>query len=254
MGLRRIYLDSKDCLPDSGYICIRGDTCHYLKNVLKVSSGDLFKGFDASGNEYLLEVSSLGQASLTTIIREHSFSSGSASCIELYLCQSLPKGRKMDRIISDVSQAGVTKIIPVVSERVIGRYAGGVKEGKNDRWARISAEASKISGSCRIPEITGIMDFRDAVQVHADLSLLFWEGEKAASLASVMDNLNSIEEGFTIKIFVGPEGGYSEEEVGFAEKKGVISVSMGRRILKVETAAVVASALTLYEIESRMQH
>jgi len=247
--MKRIYLDKNDCFIEGEKIKIRRDSFHYLKNVLRMTKNNKFIGFDGTGKEYEIIIEKVRDDFLLGKILHGKINFSSEPDFELILCQSIPKGRKMDFIISEVTQLGVKKIIPIISERVILKLDKEEKNNKIKRWNKIAEEASKISGRNTIPYIENFTNFKDALNYETDFSLIFWEGEKKL-LKEVIRNIEVGKDNFKIKIFIGPEGGYTEKEINLAEKNGIISVSLGKRILKVETAAVIATGIIFYELEN----
>ncbi|HNS33060.1 MAG TPA: RsmE family RNA methyltransferase [bacterium] len=248
MTIKRIYLDKQDFNMDSGNISFKGDTCHYISKVLRMRKGDVFYGFDGSGKEYKIEICGCGKRMAEGTIIDSKQVSGTELPFELTLFQSIPKGNKMDSIIGDISQLGVQRIVPVFSRRVIGLFSEGKAASKIERWKKISAASSSVSGRQMITEIGDSTTFSEALEFKTDISLLFWE-EKAENLRKAIRKPAG-KEFMSVKIFVGPEGGYTEEEVEKARSCNVSIASLGKRILKVETASVIAAALTIYELEN----
>jgi len=248
--MKRIYLDRNDCDISQKDICVRGDTFHYLKKVLRMKAGDVFAGFDGTGSEYTIEARNVENGLLEGVIIELKKVINTETSFNLQLFQSIPKSGKMDLIISETAQLGVKKIVPVISSRVIGSLPAEREARKRERWAKIAAEASRISGRGSVMEISEVMKFKDAVEMNSDLSIFFWE-RAAIPLRHIIERASLPAADAVIKIFVGPEGGYTEEEAALAEHCGALTASIGKRILKVETASVIATALTIYELENR---
>lgn len=247
--MRRIYLDPADCERDIHTIFIKGHTSHYLVNVLRLKEGEIFTGFDGRGNEYEISVKEIKKKLLKGEILKIEKTLETESPFNINLFQSIPKGSKMDRIISEIAQLGVKKIYPVISTRVVPQITEDNIIHKKRRWERIAIEASKVAGREKILEIELPVKFTEAVKIPGDVKLIFWE-KATTSLKNVIRNIGGIKNGTTINVFIGPEGGYTDEEIETGEKNGAISVSMGKRVLKVETASVIAVALIMYEIEN----
>jgi len=242
--MRRIYLDNVE--RKGKFLNIYGDTFFYLSKVLKMKKGEEFLGFDGSGKEYILKVNEIGKDFLRGEIINSKEVFDTECKVEIILCQSLPKFKKMDIIVNWATQLGVKKIVPVISERVITRFEKEKGKKKVERWRRVAIEASKVSGRVFIPEIYPVTKFEDALKMKSDFSIIFWEGEKRP----LKDILNYIpkKSPLTIKIFIGPEGGYSEKEVEMAKNNGFFSASLGRRILKVETASIISVGILLFHL------
>ncbi len=247
--MKRIYLDPGDCLTDKHTVYIKGGTFRYLSKVLRMKEGAVFSGFDGTGLEYTVKILAADGEQIKASLLESKKTFDSELPFDILLLQSIPKKGKMDSIIRDVAQLGIKKIIPVFSERVIGPLNQDRQQGKKKRWEKIAAESSRIAGRRMLTEIGDFMRFEDAVKIKTDASVIFWE-QSAASLKETVKKMPELKAGSSVKIFVGPEGGYTEKEVSLAEACGAVSVSMGRRILRVETASVVAAALIIYELEN----
>ena len=164
--------------------------------------------------------------------------------VAVTLFQGLPKGDKMDLIVQKAVEVGVSAIVPVVTKRCISRPDEKNLHKKVQRWQKIALEAAKQSGRGVIPKVMDVMDFPQAVTLGAqrETAILFYEGG-GAPLKTLLQQPKSV------AIFIGPEGGFEEDEVKCAVKGGVSICSLGNRILRTETAAIVASALTVYEAE-----
>ncbi|MCM8772912.1 MAG: 16S rRNA (uracil(1498)-N(3))-methyltransferase [Candidatus Omnitrophica bacterium] len=249
--MRRIYLGN-DCLKIKNKFLIRGETYHYLKNVLKLSKNDLFKGFDGSGREYKIKIFDVGKREVIgEVIEEEQIYTPELN-FTLNLFQSLPKGEKFEFIIRETTQLGVKKIIPVISKRVIVKISEEKIDNKIKRWIKIAEEASKVSGRTFIPEIAKPLKFDNCImEEKKDIGIIFWEGEREITIKDFVKNLKK-EDIYNkkINVFIGPEGGFDEEEIELAKRNGYISVSLGKRILKVETASTVAIAILVYEFEN----
>ena len=164
--------------------------------------------------------------------------------VAVTLFQGLPKGDKMDLIVQKAVEVGVGAIVPVVTKRCISRPDEKNLHKKVQRWQKIALEAAKQSGRGIVPKVLDVQDFPQAVTLGAQLeeAILFYEGG-GAPLKTLLQQAKSV------AIFIGPEGGFEEDEVKCAVEAGVSICSLGNRILRTETAAIVASALTVYESE-----
>lgn len=247
--MRRIYLDPVDCERDHSTIYIKGSSLHYISNVLRMKEGDIFTGFDGSGYEYEIEITSRDKRFLKGEILKAEKMMDVEPLFNIVLFQSIPKGSKMDKIIGEVAQLGVKKVYPVISNRVVPHIDKESIQHKKGRWKRLAAEASKIAGMETVMDIVEPIGFEEAVKLSADVKIIFWE-KATTSLRDVIKHFPELKKGANIHIFIGPEGGYGDEEIALAQRYDVLSASIGKRILKVETASVIAVALTLYELEN----
>ena len=164
--------------------------------------------------------------------------------VDVTLFQGLPKGDKMDLIVQKAVEVGVCAIVPMLSRRCVSRPDEKTLQKKVQRWQKIALEAAKQSGRGIVPKVLDVLDFSKAVKLSAqkEQAILFYEAD-GVPLKSILQQPKSL------AIFIGPEGGFEEEEVKLALESEVNICSLGHRILRTETAAIVASALTIYEAE-----
>jgi len=161
------------------------------------------------------------------------------------LFQGIPKGDKMDLIVQKAVEVGVTAIVPVFTSRCVSRPDGKSLEKKIQRWQKIALEAAKQSGRGCIPKIFPALSFKDAVffAKNCDKIILFYE-DNGQVLTDILKSKSQ-----SVSVFVGPEGGFEAFEVEEVTKLGGKICSLGKRILRTETAAIVSVALTIYESE-----
>ena len=222
---------------------IDGSDVNHIKNVLRLKAGDKIELFDRSQNIYHCEISEIRFDSVRGKII--SKEKGSAeSELDLTLAQSLPKGKKMDLIVKMATELGVKQIIPVISERAVPKI-----EEKEDKklahWQTVAKEAAEQSGRSFVPKIAPLTDIVKLDAGRYDLALMPWEGEETHSLKSVLKDATTKK----IIVLIGPEGGFSQAEAEQARRNGFKLVSIGKRILRCETAAVAALAQVFYELE-----
>jgi 16S rRNA (uracil1498-N3)-methyltransferase len=229
-------------VPRSTLPFIFGNDAHYLRDVLRLKKGDKLELLDGSGQVH--------QAEIVTLLKERvevkvirSYYSENEPAVKITLAQALPKGQKMDFVVEKSVELGVNRIIPVLTERSIGKTA------KLERWQKLAKEAAEQCGRAIIPEVTELTDFASVVKLkdQVDLALLPWELEKEKSLKSILSIQQSNHR--SIICLVGPEGGFSQAEETAAVKAGWQTVSLGKRILRTETAGLAILANILYELE-----
>jgi 16S rRNA (uracil1498-N3)-methyltransferase len=227
-------------------VCITGDDVKHLSGVLRLKKGELIQVCDGKSSEYICSISEIEKKQVICHIEE-CFKSTSEPPISITLYQGLPKAQKMDLIVQKCTEIGVCRIVPVKTSRVVVRAEEKDLGSKLDRWRRIAEEAAKQSNRGRIPEIGGLMDFKTALQeaMELDLAVMPYEQEKAVGLRKAMALRNGV---MTCGIFIGPEGGFEDEEVSDAMSRGITPVTLGPRILRTETAGFVSASCILYEI------
>lgn len=217
---------------------LQGNEFRHLQRVLRLREGDDVTLFDDTGIEHTGVIVSLSPRVATVRITA-SATSTRESPLATTLFQGVPKGRKMDVIVEKATELGVTKIVPFVS--AFGTASVGATEAKRERWQRIALAAAKQSGRTVIPEIATVLTFVEVVATAAAMqrALLFFEHASAATLPAATPAVRSA----STAVIVGPEGGFSNDEVSRAVAAGVVVSSLGPRILRTETAAIVALAL-----------
>lgn len=219
---------------------LTGSELHHLRNVLRLREGDQITLFDDQGQEYegVIQRLSPGAAEVSPL---HSLPS-SPSPFSLILAQGLLKGYKMDLVVEKATELGVSRILPFVSAFTVASLPPARQKERIARWQRIALSAAKQCGRKDIPRIEEPAPFTDLPYLASQDTpkLLLWEKEAQASLRDVARDCPSLS---SLLLVVGPEGGLSAEEVAFARTWEFPVVSLGRRILRAETAGIVAVAL-----------
>ncbi len=231
----------------SGQVIFPVETAHQIQRVLRLRPGQPLVVLDNSGNEYLVELENAGQRTTTGKILEKKASLGEPACrLALFLC--LAQREKFEWMLQKCTETGAASFTPVISSRSLVQDLADTNK-KASRWEKILQEAAEQSGRGRIPELKPAIPLPQAIQQGQGKCIILWEQERATSIRLA---LSGSQAGSTsqISVLVGPEGGFSVEEVTLAVQTGWQPVSLGRRILRMETAAVVATALILYELES----
>ncbi len=241
----------------SEQITITGDQARYLALVLRIKPGDPLIIFDGLGYKYDCNVLKCHKKE---VIVESTVKSpySTESPVSITLAQGITKGIKMDLVIQKATELGVSKIVPIINERSQVRHTE-----KLERWRKIALSASQQSGRDKIPEIYEPVDFEEFLfnqtQEKRQLSLpikregedffnhgiIFSEQKPSGNLKTVLNSFRDIKD---ISILIGPEGGFTKEEVHIAIQKGFIETSLGPRILRTETAPITAVSIIQYEL------
>lgn len=227
-------------------ITIVGEDYQHLKKVLRAERGDLIT-VCCDGFDYLAKLEELGSNSiLAEVISKQKNVTESKLRVTLY--QGLPKADKMELIVQKCVELGVAEIVPVITERSIVKI-NTEKDAHNkvSRWQKISMEAAKQCNRGIVPKVVMPIKFSEAVfsAVEKELSIIPYEKESTTGFNSIIKEFSNVA---TAAIFIGPEGGFSENEIQLAEDKGVKSITLGPRILRTETAGMVALTLMMYEL------
>lgn len=229
-------------------LVLRGKSHHYLARVLRLHAGDAFAGLDAHGNPVSITIEAIDAASAKLRIapgdRPDAPELGLPR-ITLYQC--LPKGRVMDHIVRQAVEAGVQRIVPVLSEHSVARPSVDEASARARRWSRIVREALQQSGTRTIPVVAPLMPF-DAIPADHHGSGLFFH-ERPLAHKTIHEYL--VRNPDEISLVVGPEGGLSEQETELLADAGFGAAYLGRSVLRVETAALFAIAAVLIVLLER---
>ena len=229
---------------------IIGDDVKHIYKVLRISEGEKVTLNNCEGVEYLGRVKSVSKQEVLIDILEE-LESNNESDVNIYLFQGLPKSQKMDLIVQKGTELGITEFIPTITHRVDVKLKGEFK--KLDRLNRIALEAAKQSKRSIIPKVLEPIEFDEVLEKINSLDLLIVPYENAnnfgiKTLINELRKENNLDTIKNIGIFVGPEGGIEEDEIERLKDKGAYIVTLGKRILRTETAGFVATALIQYEL------
>jgi len=228
----------------NGTLDVEGDEVKHIRKVLRLKAGDEISVFDGLGKEFDGTIVEEGLSSVVIRIKNVS-SSIRNSPLEVTLAQSLLKGEKMDYLIQKATELGVGEIIPFLSSRSVPLLEKARRLRRHQRWEKIAIEASKQCGRGIVPRIESLQDYSEMLQkVSPDaLRLILWERE-GTKLKEILERSKERKRIFFV---VGPEGGFSEGEVDEAKGAEFIPVTLGRRILRAETASLCFLSILQYE-------
>ena len=229
-------------------IVIQGNDVNHIKNVLRMRPGDELSLSDGEGVDYFCKISSIERDEVRVNI-ENSWNSYVELPVKLYLFQGLPKGDKMELIIQKAVELGVYEIIPVRTKRVIVKLDDKKESKKIARWQQIAEGGAKQSGRGLIPEVKPVMGFAEALKYAGSLDAALIPYEKAEGIQKTRSIIHDLKGKKSVAIFIGPEGGFDEKEVEDAMNQGVFPVTLGRRILRTETAGLTMLSILMFEFE-----
>ena len=262
-GKHRFFICKEDINNEE--ISIGGSDARHIYSSLRLSAGEKIVVCDGRGMDYLCELTSISQHGARARILSSGPNEGEPG-VKITLYQSLPRADKFEYVIQKCVEAGVYKILPVLSEFAQYHDRAKGEGGKRllERWRRIAHEAAKQSGRGIIPEIGGFIRFTDAVsacssdqniQTGGKITLIAYEYEDDKSLKSELISYKErqfaapINFAPRIHLFIGPEGGFSKDEIDMCERGKIIPITLGRRILRTETAGLFALSQIMYEFE-----
>ncbi len=238
-------------------ILIKGDDFNHAVNVLRLKKGEIIMISDTVGRDYMCSVGEISRASDTEDVAE--------DCLRLYiekicdenhelpaevvLYQCLPKADKMELIIQKAVELGVAGIVPVASKNCIVRLDDKKAEARIRRWQAIAESAAKQSKRSIIPEVKQVQSFKQAIDSCEDFDVKIIPYEDERGLTATCEAIVSFLPGRKIAVFIGPEGGFDPLEVSMAKRHGIVPVSLGKRILRTETAAIAILSLIMVRLE-----
>lgn len=226
---------------------ITGGDYNHICNVLRMQPGDTFL-VSCDGESCLCSLEEIGpDAVFARILEEHY--QNTELPVEFYLFQGLPKGDKLELIIQKTVELGVAGIIPVEMSRSVVKVEEKKKKAKQARWQAIAESAAKQSKRNLIPEVTEPISYKQAMQKARELDLFLVPYEDARGMAGTRDALQQIKPGMSVGILIGPEGGFDPREIELAKESGAQVISLGKRILRAETAAVTAVGMGMLYVE-----
>lgn len=223
---------------------LRGPEREHLVRVLRLSPGDEIVGFDNSGAEYMAIITKIEEKSVTCHILDAGYPEVEAQT-QVFIVAGLSKGEKMEWVIQKGTELGMAGLIPLRTKRAVMKLEGSKATDRVERWQKISGEAAKQSHRVREPKIFQVADWKDLTEGLPESTqwIIPYEYEKTQKLHTVLQDFNPAE---PIAILIGPEGGFEDSEVLWAQENlQAKSVSLGPRILRAETAAVAALTLVL---------
>jgi 16S rRNA (uracil1498-N3)-methyltransferase len=237
--MRRFFVRPEDVDPTE--LRLTGAEALHLGRVLRLQAGAHIIAFDGVGHEYEAVVDALAGDTVRCRIL-HTRASAPAEGLSIILGQGMPKAEKLEWVIQKATELGVAGLVPLMTEYAVPHVAAQSVAKKLSRWQRIAREACKQCGRSVIPRLwppTSLPDFYAMFQ-ESDLKLVVWEGEHTRSLGSTLATAATVA---SVAVVIGPEGGLAASEVAAGESFGFLPVGLGRRILRTETASLVAVAL-----------
>ena len=229
-------------------VIITGSDVNHIKNVLRMQVGEeinVSNGID--GKEYRCAITELGEE----IVCELRFvkEDGVELPSKIYLFQGLPKSDKMELVIQKAVELGVYEVIPVSMARSIVKIDEKKKASRVARWQEIAKAAAKQSKRGIIPQVHDIITYKQAVEYAKDLDVKLIPYEMAEGMAYTKSIIEAIQPGESIGFIIGPEGGIDDKELTIAKEAGFKEITLGKRILRTETAGLTVMSILMYQLE-----
>lgn len=226
---------------------ITGADHNHICNVLRMQAGDTFL-VSCDGISYLCRLEEIGADAVSAQIVEEDYQNTELP-VRFYLFQGLPKGDKLELIIQKTVELGVAGIIPVEMSRSVVKIEEKKKQAKQTRWQSIAESAAKQSKRNVIPEVTEPISYKRAMAKAQEMDLFLVPYESQRGMADTREALQRIKPGMSVGILIGPEGGFDPREIELAKQAGGCIISLGKRILRAETAAVTAVGMGMLYVE-----
>lgn len=233
------------------FITVTGKDAHHMKNVLRLKPGELVRISSKAGQDYQCQVLELGDGFVQMDIVDDQ-AAGTELPGKIYLFQAVPKGDRMEYVVQKAVELGVYEIIPVVMKYCVVKLDEKKAQAKIRRWQAIAESAAKQSKRSLIPQIHPVMGYQEAVAYAMGCDRRFVPYENEQGMQSVKTALAAVRPGDSISVMIGPEGGFAKEEI-MAVQDGMQVISLGRRILRTDTAAITAMAMLMLHLEAAEQ-
>lgn len=231
------------------YIYLEGSDVNHMKNVLRMKTGEQLGVSDGDNHRYICQVERFeDETAVVRIVREEE--NDTELDTKFYLFQGLPKGDKMELIIQKAVELGVYEVIPVATKRSVVKLDAKKAAKKVSRWNEIARSAAKQAGRGIVPQVREVMDYKEALVYAKELHTVLLPYELAEGMQGTKDIISRLQSGQSVGIFIGPEGGFEIGEVEAAKEIGAKEITLGKRILRTETAGLAVLAILMYHLES----
>lgn len=229
-------------------IIIDGSDVNHIKNVLRMKQGDKLLVAGGNNKEFVCSIGSFEDDRIILHIDSTSLTDRELP-VKVTLFQGLPKGDKMEWIIQKCVELGVFEIVPVSMKRCVVKLDEKKAKGKVSRWQSISESGAKQCGRNIVPKISEVMSFNKAMEYAKGLDMVIVPYELCEGMDATQKALSSIKPGMNVGVFIGPEGGFDISEIELSKALGFTPVSLGKRILRTETAGMTVMAILMYHLE-----
>ena len=229
-------------------IRIQGSDVNHMKNVLRMWPGEEVMVSDGNNRQYRCRVEDYPEGEAVLAILEAGLVDTELPS-RIYLFQGLPKQEKMELIVQKAVELGVCQVIPVQTRRCVVKLDAKKAAKKVQRWQQIAESAAKQAGRGYIPAVSEVMTFQEALAFSETLDIRLIPYELADGMEGTRKILDGIRPGQSVGIFIGPEGGFEKEEVSRAVEAGALPITLGKRILRTETAGIAVLSILMYRLE-----
>lgn len=229
-------------------IQITGSDVNHIKNVLRMKPGECLKISDGNNQQYLCQIQELFVDEIVLNIKER-MAADTELASKIFLFQGLPKSDKMEWIVQKAVELGVHAVIPVATKRAVVKLDAKKAAKKIERWQAIAEGGAKQSARAYVPKVESVLSFQEAIEYAKRLDVMLIPYELAEGMDETRNIISNIQKGQSIGIFIGPEGGFEAEEVEYAIANGAKKITLGKRILRTETAGLTTLSILMYHLE-----
>lgn len=246
--MQRFFAGPHEIDEENQSICLAGNDVNHIKNVLRMRVGEELLVSDGAAREYRCRIRDYTEAGVCLTILEQGEAAYELPS-RLYLFQGLPKGDKMELIIQKAVELGVYAVIPVEMKRCVVKLDAKKAEKKQARWQQIAESAAKQSKRMLVPAVYPVLGYGEALKLAGELEVCLLPYENARGMAHTRQILDGLCPGQSIGMFIGPEGGFEEGEVAAAKACGAQVITLGKRILRTETAGLALLSVLMFRLE-----
>ena len=238
--MTRFFVTPEELKPN--FLVLTGENAQHAK-VLRLKNGEEVLVCDGEGQECLCAVSDVSQGQISLVVKDRRESASEAT-VKVSIYMAFPKADKLEHVIQKATELGAYEIVAFPSARCVSKPDEKSLQKKLERWQKIAASAAEQSGRGRVPQVLVLGSYKDALSraAQADKALMFYENEQATTLRMAMEQGSA----GTISLLTGPEGGLEEKEVDMAREHGLQVCTLGKRILRCETAPLCAMSAVMY--------
>ncbi|MCF2641083.1 MAG: 16S rRNA (uracil(1498)-N(3))-methyltransferase [Lachnospiraceae bacterium] len=230
------------------FITIIGSDVNHIKNVLRMKPGEKIRVSNQKGQDYFCSIIELGDDFVQADILDSEAANTELSS-KIYLFQALPKGDRMETVIQKAVELGVHEIIPVAMKYCVVKLDAKKAENKRKRWQAIAESAAKQSKRSLIPVVHEVMSFKEALSYAKECKVNLVPYENERGMEATKEAVLELKKDDTISVMIGPEGGFSEEEIELVKEENMKIISLGKRILRTDTAAIATLSMLMLQLE-----
>ena len=230
------------------FITIIGSDVNHIKNVLRMKPGEKIRVSNQKGQDYFCSIIELGDDFVQADILDSEAANTELSS-KIYLFQALPKGDRMETVVQKAVELGVHEIIPVAMKYCVVKLDAKKAENKRKRWQAIAESAAKQSKRSLIPVVHEVMSFKEALSYAKECKVNLVPYENERGMEATKEAVLELKKDDTISVMIGPEGGFSEEEIELVKEENMKIISLGKRILRTDTAAIATLSMLMLQLE-----